>query len=157
MISLCCWVLIALSIMDKKNKITRIIVIGGTVLVWLPIIAPILLSLILLVARGIFRFDYLMPAELFFLILAGGVLLIWGSFRVNLYKKLFVWCFGSAIAGLFISQGMAVMTGLASGITEPTGWPLILVMFFLVGYLISVVVLALAGTRLSKAVLKPRK
>jgi hypothetical protein len=67
--------------MEKKNVFTKILAITGTVLVCLPILAPILLSVIFLIADGEFLFDYLMPAELFPVAMAGGVLLLWAAIR----------------------------------------------------------------------------
>ena len=51
--------------MVKKDVLTRILAIAGTVLVWLPILAPALFSVVAVIQEGTFRFDYLMPAELF--------------------------------------------------------------------------------------------
>ena len=64
--------------MKKKNLFTKILAIAGTVLVWFPILAPFLLSVAVIFTNHVFRFDYLMPAELFPFALVGGGLLISG-------------------------------------------------------------------------------
>ena len=62
--------------MERKNILTKILAVAGTILVWFPILAPILLSSILFLQEQIWRFDYLMPAELFFSFLLGSGLLL---------------------------------------------------------------------------------
>jgi hypothetical protein len=59
--------------MEKKGGVTIILAILGTVLVWFPILAPVLLSVAAIIKERPFRFDYLMPAELFPAALVGGV------------------------------------------------------------------------------------
>jgi hypothetical protein len=49
--------------MENKNILTKILAIMGTVLVWLPIAAPVFFSVALLFTRPFFRLDYLMPAH----------------------------------------------------------------------------------------------
>jgi hypothetical protein len=62
--------------MEKRDAFTKVLAIVGTVLVWFPILAPVLLSVVVLIKGRVFHFDYLMPAELFPAILVGGGLLI---------------------------------------------------------------------------------
>ena len=114
--------------MDKRGVLTKILAVTGTVLVWFPILAPVLLSLALLISKRIFRFDYLMPAELFLVALAGGALLIWAALRARARWALIGWGLGIAAGMLVGGQALAVATGLASGETEPAGWPWALVL-----------------------------
>ena len=69
--------------MEKKNVFTKILAITGTVLAWFPTLAPIILSVIASIATQRFLFDYLMPAELFLVAMAGGLLLLWAAFRAR--------------------------------------------------------------------------
>ena len=48
--------------MEKRDILTRFLAIAGTILAWLPLLAPVVFSLIALFAGRVFRFDYLMPA-----------------------------------------------------------------------------------------------
>jgi hypothetical protein len=106
--------------MEKKDNFTKILTLLGTILIWFPVLAPLLAGIALLFRDGMFRFDYLMPAELFLSALIGGAILFWAAVRARSYHKLIGWGMVSAVALLFGGQGLAVVTGLASGTTEPT-------------------------------------
>jgi len=131
--------------MKKNNVLTKILTVAGTVLVWFPIVAPILLSLFSIINSRMFRFDYLMPAELFPLALGGGVLLIWAAMRARSRRRLVSWGLGIAIVLLVGGQVLAVVTGLASGVTAPNGWQWLLVLASLVIYSLAVVAMGVGG------------
>lgn len=112
---------------QKKDALTVTLALAGTALAWFPILAPIAFALVAFITRGRFLFDYLMPAELFFLVFAA----------INV---------------------LAQVTGLASGATEPTGWPWLLVMASLVVYWLAVITIGVGGLLLLRdrfKVLKP--
>jgi hypothetical protein len=136
--------------MARKGLFTKILAITGTVIVWLPILAPIIISAPEILRDHIFRFDYLMPAELFQLVLVGGGLLLWAALRARSQVKLVGWCLAAAAGSLVLSQAMAVVTGLASGTTEPNGLPLVLVAVFLAAYVIAVIGIGIGGIRLMR-------
>jgi hypothetical protein len=142
--------------MEKRGVFTQILAIAGTVLAWIPILAPVLFSVIALIRSGMFRLDYLMPAELFPLALIGGVLLIWGARRARARWGLIGWGLGIAVVTLAGGQALAVATGLASGKTEPVGWPWALVVASLVMYSLAVVVMGVGGISLLRDLFKPR-
>jgi hypothetical protein len=102
----------------------------------------------LLIRAGIFRLDYLMPAELFPLALLGGGLLLWAALRARARR----WLIGGSLAGavvlLFGSQALAVATGLAAGRIEPAGWPWALVLAALALYVVALIVLGVGGVLL---------
>ncbi|HSL46153.1 MAG TPA: hypothetical protein VK897_22150 [Anaerolineales bacterium] len=108
--------------MEEKNTLTKVLAIAGTVLVWFPILAPILLSILLFATQGRFLFDYLMPAELFLFALAGSGLLLWATLRAHSHVKFIAWGLGMAVFMLSGVLWFAEATGLASGEAEPTGW-----------------------------------
>jgi len=141
--------------MGKKDVLTRILAIIGTVLVWLPLLAPVIFSLVTLFQRGRFLFDYLMPAELFPVELLGGALLLWAALRACAYKKLIGWSLAAAIIFLVGSMGLAQITGLASGKTEATGWLMTVVLIPLVMFLLTLVITGLGGVLLVKDLSKP--
>lgn len=141
--------------MEKKNTLTRILVIVGTVLVWFPILAPIILTLIFWVKERIFRFDYLMPAELFLVALLGGGVLLWAAFRARSWRKLIGWSLCIAVVGLVGSQALAVVIGLASGAAEPVGWRLALVVGLLAVYSLALIAAGVGGVLLLRDVFKP--
>lgn len=107
--------------MGKRDGLTKFLAIAGTVLVWLPLVAPVIFSTIRLIQSGRFLFDYLMPFELFPVELLGGLLLIWAAFRAKSQKKLIGWSFVAAILLLAGFSALAVVTGLSSGESGATG------------------------------------
>jgi hypothetical protein len=134
--------------MEKKGVLTKILAIAGTVLVWFPILAPVLLSVAFIITRRMFRFDYLMPAELFPVALAGGLLLIWAALRARSRQRLIGWGLVIAAGLLVGGQALAVVTGLASGETEPVGLWWALVLASLVIYTLALVDMGVGGVLL---------
>lgn len=143
--------------MEKKGILTKVLAIIGTVLVWFPILAPILFSVVRLARGRILRFDYLLPAEFFPLILVGGGLLLWAAWRAGSRRGLIGGSLGIAITLLVLGQVLAALTGLASGETEPEGWRWALVVVSIVGYLLSVVAIGIGGLSLLGDLFKPLK
>lgn len=141
--------------MADKGILTKILAIVGTVLAWLPILAPILLTALLYLQERIFRFDYLMPAELFLIAVLGAGLLLWASKRARLHRRLIRW--GIALAAIMIVGGQAIAsaTGLASGEIEPTGWPWALVTASLAGYCLALVAIGVGGILLLRDLFRP--
>ena len=133
--------------MRKNNLFTKIIVIAGNVLVWTPIILPFFTALFALVQLGRLVFDFLMPAELFPFVLAGLILLLWGSFRTKSRQKIIAIATVAASVLLVSSQIVAVATGLASGDTKG-GIPLIIAMGLLILFDLSLVVAGIGGLQL---------
>lgn len=143
--------------MEKKDVLTKILAIAGTVFVWLPILAPIFFSVIRVLSGGRFLFDYLMPAEFFPVALVGGILLLWAALRARAYRRLIGWCLGIAVLLLVTSQALAVVTGLASGETEAVGWPWALVVISLVVYILALVAMAIGGILLLRDLFKTHR
>jgi hypothetical protein len=131
--------------MSKKHTFTKILAIAGTTLAWLPILAPLFFAIGSLIMDGRFRFDYLMPAEVFPVALAGALMLLWAALRKKAYRRLIAWSLGSAIVMLFGGQAIAVVTGLASGATEPTGWRFALVLGMIAAYDLALVAIGIGG------------
>jgi len=142
--------------MKKKGILTKVLAIVGTALVWIPVLAPILFAAASLIQAGMFRFDYLMPAEIFPIALAGGCLLLWAALRARARRGLI----GGSLAGAVIlpvaGQALASVTGLASGRTEPTGWPWALVLASLALYVLALVILGVGGALLLRDLFKTK-
>lgn len=134
--------------MEKRRVIARILAIAGTALVWLPILAPVVLSVTAGIQRGRFLFDYLMPAELSFLVLAGGALLVAGALLSRSRRWLVIASLAAAIVLLVGTQAFAVFTGLASGEAEWVGWLREVATAGIFGYVAAVVVLGVGGALL---------
>lgn len=143
--------------MEQKNTFTKVLAIVGTVLAWFPILAPILLSAILFIQERIFRFDYLMPAELSLFALLGGLLLLWAAWRAHSRRGLIGWGFGIAVVLLVGGQALAVVTGLASGETEPSGMWFALVIASLAAYALALIDVGVGGALLLRDLFKPAR
>jgi len=136
--------------MKNNNRLTRGLAITGTVLVWLPVLAPFVFGIGALLRDGIFRFDYLMPAEVFPVALLGCALLLWASLRAHARRGLIGWGFGGALVLLFGAQFLAEATGMASGALEPPAWLMAIVMGGIIGYALALVVVGVGGSLLSR-------
>jgi hypothetical protein len=141
---------------EKGRGLTWGLAWVGAVLAWLPLVATLITGLAGTVISRRLRVDYLMPAELFPLALVGSGLLLWAALRARRSLGARPWrtlagALGIAVAALFGSQGVAMVTGLASGRTEPTGWRMALVLALLAVYTLALVALAVAGVRLARA------
>lgn len=141
--------------MGMKGVLTKILAVIGTVLAWFPILATVVISVVVTVEDGVFRFDYLMPAELSLVAIAGGGLLLWAALRARSRRGLIGWTLGVIIGLLVGGQTLAEVTGLASGDIEPAGWPFVLVMASLVGYSLALIVLGVAGILLLRDLFQP--
>ena len=140
----------------KNNWFTKLLAVAGTILAGLPIAAPIILAFISLAMDGRFRFDYLMPAELFFLSLGGGAMLIWAAIRAHSRLKMIAWSLGVGIVLLVGSQGLAVITGLADGrVGEESPWFIVL-MGMLILFVLAMVSLFIGGILLCKDVYRSK-
>lgn len=135
--------------MDKKPGLTKFLALIGTILVWFPIAAAIFFSLARLVRAGMFNIDYMIPAEVFFIILAGGALLVWAAARAHKYLKAVLWTFGMSIVLLLAALGVAVVTGLNTGATPEGGWESALTVAGLIGSDLAVIALGIVGIKLT--------
>ncbi len=143
--------------METKSILTKILAIAGTVLVWFPILAPVVIAVILFFQRQIWRIDYLMPAELFLSFLLGSGLLLWATLRAHSHVRLIAWGLGLAVFVLLAGQMIAVATGLASGAREPGGWIWMLVLASLAVYVIGILLVGTGGILLLKDLFKVRQ
>lgn len=126
--------------MEKKNTLSKILAIVGTVLVWIPILAPIVLGFASLGMDGIYRFDYLMPAELGLLAFAGGALLLWTAIRARSRR-------GIIAGGLGIAAGSIAIL-MAFGDVVPGSLEWAIVVGLLIAYSLAIVVLGIGGVLL---------
>lgn len=131
--------------MPKNAVFTKILAVAGTVLVWLPLLVPVFFSTAVGLVERVFRFDYLMPAELYLLALVGGILLIWAAQRAGARRGIIAWSVALAPAFLLGGQLLAEVTGLASGAIEPAGWAWMLVIASLIAYTLAVLTTGVGG------------
>jgi hypothetical protein len=134
--------------MTHTNGLTKILAVIGTVLTWFPLVLPLVLALAGL-ARGHFNFDYLIPGEIFPVYLVGAGALLWAAWRAKSRKGLVGWGLATTLAALVAFSAVAAATGLASGETEPTGWPMSVVGGLMVIWWVGMLVTGVGGVLLT--------
>jgi hypothetical protein len=140
--------------MDKNNLLTKILAITGTLLVWFPLLAPFVL-LAMGRVQGMLHFDFLIPAELFPIALIGGLTLLWAALRVRSQHKLIGGGLLTAVLMLVGSQGLAAVTGLASGEIGPEAIWWKLVLFMMGVYVLALLAVGVGGILLLRRLFKP--
>ncbi len=138
--------------MHKSDIFTKVLATVGALFVWFPIVATVVTAAAGSIRSRTLRFDYLMPAELFPVVLAGAGLLLWAALRARSRRELIGWGIAMMLVLLVGGQVVASATGLASGETEPAGWIWALVIASLVGYTLALVELGIAGLLLIRDV-----
>jgi MFS family permease len=88
------------------------------------------------------------------MVLAGGFALLWAAIRARSRRKIIGWAFGIAVVMLLGGQLLAVLTGLASGEVEPSGWQWALVVASLAVYSLSIVAMGVGGLLLLRDLFK---
>lgn len=136
--------------MGKKNTFTKVLAVVGTVLVWFPVVFTLAIAVIGSISHRVLRFDYLLPAELFPVVLVGSLLLLWAALRARSHQKIIALGLGAMLVLLIGGQAIAVFTDLASGAAEPTGWPWVLVLASLALYSLALIATGVAGLMLVK-------
>jgi hypothetical protein len=116
-------------------------------LVILDIMMPAFMA-ILVEDKSVLRFDFLMPAELFPVALVGALLLLWAAQRARSQRKLIRWGLVAMVVFLFGGQAIAIVSGLASGAVEPTGWPWALAISSIALYTLALIEVCIAGVLL---------
>ena len=134
--------------MEQKDVFTKVLAVAGTVLVWIPIPFTIITAVIGTIRDRVLRFDFLMPAELFPVALVGALLLLWAAQRARSQRKLIRWGLVAMVVFLFGGQAIAIVSGLASGAVEPTGWPWALAISSIALYTLALIEVCIAGVLL---------
>lgn len=142
--------------MKNKAWTTRIMAIAGTVLVGLPLAFMLITSVVGSIMSRKFLMDYFIPAELFFLVLAGALLLTWAVVRSRLYLKPLIWIIAVGLAALVGSQGIAMASGLGTGEREAAGFWFVLVIIIYALYVIGVIALFILGMLFSRALINAK-
>jgi len=136
--------------MVNKGSLTKTLSIAGTVLLWLPVLAPLVFGLLRLLRGGPLMVDFLMPAELAPVVLVGAGLVLWASIRAKWRWQWVMWLIIAAVVLLVGSQALAVVTGLADGRIAPEGWQYILTLGGIIAYDLVVIALGVVGILLCK-------
>lgn len=107
--------------MKRGLALARALAVLGTVLVWIPVVAPFVFTRWSQLGSEQFNFDWLMPAELGPAVFLGGALLLAGALLTHHRRALVGWGLGVALASVVIGAVLTTATGLASGATDPEG------------------------------------
>jgi len=120
-----------------------------------PFVVPVLLTLIILITRGKFLYDFMMPAELilFTILAALGIIVleIIDKKAFSEYKKLVVYLSLSIIN--FIGANVyAYFTGLAHGDTELEGIHLFFIVIFVILWHLFAILVSIECFKLTKKI-----
>ena len=83
--------------MGKRDVLVKILAVAGTVLTALPLLLPLIFGVLNVLSGGRFLVDFLMPSELFLVVLAGGVLLGWDEVRAHRRITWMTWSLSVAV------------------------------------------------------------
>jgi len=119
----------------NKNKVSKVLGYLFSVTSTSPVAIPVVLTLIILITKGKFLYDFMMPAELilFTIFSALGIIIleIVNKKSFSEYKKLVLYLSLSVI-NFLVANIYANFTGLAHGDTELTGIHLIFIVIFII-------------------------
>lgn len=128
-----------------KRVLKASLAILGTILVWFPVVFMLLTSAARTVRSGRFGMDYLMPAELFPAVLAGGALILVAAALHHRHVALSASGLGVSLASLGATLLYARLSGLAEGAVEATGTPLLIVSLLMGVYVLTLPFMGVVG------------
>jgi hypothetical protein len=140
--------------MEKQTTLTKRLAIIGCIFLWLPLMAPVIFALRYFRGSGKFMLDFLMPFEIFPLVLLGSGLLIWAAIRSKLRVRHIGWAFSAAVLLMALGLVIAQVSGLASGRTAPDGTWDTIVTGLLIASDIALMATAVGGTLLVRDLIK---
>lgn len=119
--------------MKNNTALKKVLAIAGTAIVLAPFAFMIVTSVIVSIRTGLFRMDYLMPAEMIPLVLLGALMIFWAALLSKHHVKLIISTMAAAMVFWIGSIATAAVSGLASGATEPKGtvWVVVIAMIIL--------------------------
>lgn len=136
--------------MKKASVFSKILVIAGTILVLLPIAFMVVTGVVGSIQRVQFLWDYMIPGEVFPVVLVGMAALMWAALREHTLVKPVAWTVGVSLFLLIACQVIAVITGLANGTIPHEKAPpwIVVVTAMLIGYDLGVILTGYWGIKL---------
>lgn len=136
--------------MKKASVFSKILVIVGTILILLPIIFMVVTGVMGSIQRKQFLMDYMIPGEVFPIVLAGMAALMWAALREHTLVKKIAWTVGISLFLLVACQVIAVITGLANATIAPEKAPvwMVVVTAMLILYDLGVALMGYWGIKL---------
>lgn len=135
--------------MQKCNsKILFTILIAGIILLWGPVLFSIIITAIHFLRSGQFLFDFLIPLEIFPVIMVGEFLVLYYTIKERFLWKPTLFFTISTMTSYVLINVVASLSGLASNGPEVVNTPyvMIAIVFFIVFYWVSFVCIAMRGT-----------
>jgi hypothetical protein len=111
-------------------------------------LAPVIFAGVRVIQARRLLFDFLMPAEIFPVVLVGAGLLLWAAFRARSRQRMIDWSLVATVAILLASAVLAQVTGLASGETQQGGWQWALLLTLFAGFWLGLLGMGAGGALL---------
>jgi hypothetical protein len=145
--------------MKSKTLWSKILAIAGTVLVWLPILFMLITGVAGSIMEGRILCDYLIPAEVGFLVISGAGLLLVAAILAGKYVKHIAWTIGIGAVLVIGCMAITLFTGLAHGDVQPEQIPIAwgFALGMIITYDVAVAVLGIFGILLIRALFRKVK
>lgn len=131
----------------KNPLVLKVLSIVGTVLVLFPVGFMVAISLPQLFTGEEFLMDFLLPAELGFLVIGGAVLLLLGTWPSKPDRIRILLGIAAAAASVIFASLVAALSGLADGTIGEDSWQFYVAAGFFVLYDLSTVWMGVVGIR----------
>jgi hypothetical protein len=132
--------------MKNKSLILLILAMCGTVIELFPITFMLFSSVIGSVVRGSFLMDYLIPAELGFMVFGGALILLFSAWKSPSDRRYILY----GTMGVVISFGLMTLMSVVSGVdqtTDPSFWQMASIIIPLVLYDLASIEVSVYGIR----------
>lgn len=140
--------------MTRNGPLVKALAICGTLLAAFPILAMLATGVVGSIARGRLLVDYLIPAELLPVVLAGGALLVAAAWIAHRRRATITGTLGGGLAVLAVGLVLAQVSGLADGTMAAEGPVFVTVLATVLLYAASVAALAVEGALLVRDLFK---
>lgn len=138
--------------MKIKTFLIKIFVVLGMISVFFPIFFSLLTGIIGTIRDKAFRFDFLIPLELFIFIILGGVLLTYVAYKQRKRFGLTLTELISAVVTLALSQLIAVVSGLAADKSGKPAYIWAIIAILIISYWVCCIGLIISGIRLAREI-----
>lgn len=138
--------------MKIKTFLIKIFVVLGMISVLFPIFFSLLTGIIGTIRDKAFRFDFLIPLELFIFIILGGVLLTYVAYKQRKRFGLTLTELILTIVTLALSQLIAVVSGLAADRSGKPVYIWVIITTLIISYWVCCIGLIISGIRLAREI-----
>lgn len=138
--------------MQNKTYWVRVMIAAGIMIVLSPLLIMVLASAIHLFRSGFLVFDYLLPAELFPLVLIGGLLLLAVSLSQKMEQRLVGLGLAIPVLSLMLLIGYARLSGMDSSPDGPGTVQRVMIGLLMATYIAGLIVLAWGGIKMNRRI-----